>query len=364
MTQNNLLLLSKRHFVLTPVFSVNELDQSYTLKELQDLSVSNPSLRRAELMTRIAGFEEYAIKHGHVGEFITITCPSRMHARLYNSGDQNPKYCGVTPDQSQKYLDEQWCKIRAVLKRQGIDMYGMRVVEPQHDGTPHWHMLVFMEPECVESVRSIMSRYALEIDGDERGAKDHRFTAVSIDWGRGTAAGYIAKYISKNIDGYGVDEDLYGNNAKQSAIRVDAWASTWGIRQFQQIGGPPVTIWRVLRALTEVPEDELASCAYHAADEGNWCQYMEIMGGHSVLRKDWPIGLAKQEIDQVNSYGEPIGQVVVGICVGQVTYRSKNHIWAITPKAVCDISYIGDCYVDDTLHNVTLREKDPLRNGK
>lgn len=51
------------------------------------------------------------------------------------------------------------------------------------------------------------------------GAAEHRFTAVAIAWSRGTAAGYIAKYISKNIDGFGLDADLHGRDSKDSATR-------------------------------------------------------------------------------------------------------------------------------------------------
>lgn len=150
---------------------------------------------------RIAGFEQVAGELGHSGEFLTITCPSRMRASRSVDGEKNPRYDGTMPK------------------------------EAQHDGTPHWHLLLFMPPEHRDRVRAIMRRYALEADGDEPGAGKHGFEAVAIDESKGSAAGDIAKYISRNIDGYGIETDLSGEKA-----------ATWRIRQFQQIGGPSVSV--------------------------------------------------------------------------------------------------------------------------
>ena len=195
----------------------NENGQSFTLLDIYKKSVSNPHIRKAELMTRIRGFEEVATQMGHAGEFYTLTSPSKMHAVL-SSGKANPKFDGSTPKDVNDYFNSNWKLIRSALQKKSIHPYGFRVVEPHHDGTPHWHLLLFMHPDDVKTTRKIFSQYTLQEDGTERGAKEHRFKAISIDPQKGSAAGYIAKYISKNIDGSDISEDLYGNNAKPPSM--------------------------------------------------------------------------------------------------------------------------------------------------
>ena len=355
---------------LESTYIENDEGQRYSLKELYDVSVSNPKVRRAELMTRIKGFEIVAQQMGHIGEFYTITTPSRMHARL-KKGRANPKYDGTTPDQAHKHLTTMFERIRAKLNREGLTIYGIRVVEPNHDGTPHWHLLIFMEPAIRNYVRSIFSAYALSVDGNEAGAKKHRFTAVAIDSNKGSAAGYVAKYVAKNIDGEDIEKDLYGNDAKQAAKGIDAWASTYNIRQFQFIGSPSVTVWRELRRLANSKQRQdiapVKSPALYkamlAADTADWAAYVMVMGGIGVKAKDRPIqSLYSQddyvdtntgEINQdaVTQYGEEKAPRIIGLISKSLEVITHWRQWKLVTALDKGIEELFESLTDDINDN-------------
>lgn len=309
----------------------NELGQTYTLAQLADLSVSNPAIRRTELMVRMRGFENIAneCEGQYTGQFYTLTCPSKYHARS-KLGTLNPKYNGSTPLEAQEYLNGVWQRTRAAWKRQGIEAFGMRVAEPHHDGTPHWHLLLFFKSEQVQSATSILQRYALEEDGNEPGAQEHRLKVVDIDPNRGSATGYIAKYISKNIDGYGIDADNYGLDAKDSSQRIEAWASTWGIRQFQQIGGASVTVWRELRRLdAETIDAALLAKLMQAADAGEWDMFNELMGGAICPRTERPVRPMYLTKVEENRYGELIKKLS-GLLYISSKVITRVHTWVVS----------------------------------
>lgn len=312
---------ARNRAILEEINAVNELGASFTLQELSDLSVSNPAIRRGELMTRISGFTSYAESRGDVGEFWTATTPSRFHSCLSKTGKVNPKFDGSTPRDGQQWLAKVWSLTRAEYARKDIGVYGFRVVEPHQDGTPHWHLLLFMAPEQREQARAIFQGYLLADDGHEAGAAKYRFKAVKM--AAGGAAGYIAKYISKNIDGHGIERDLFETPAQHAAARIDSWAAASGIRQFQQIGGHSVTVWRELRRLTDEQVDKNIHEHWAAADAGCWCAYLQAMDKRKVT-------LAKVLDESLGQYGEEKGEKIFGVSLKDIVYVTRIHEWTIT----------------------------------
>lgn len=303
-------------------------------------SVSNPKIARHELMVRMRGFEDMANEMGLVGMFYTLTAPSRYHATHVHSGKRNDKYCNASPRKTQKYLCNVWSRVRAKWGREGIRTFGFRVAEPHHDGTPHWHLLLFLRPEEVELATKIFHEYALQVDGSEPGAAQYRFTAKPIDEEFGSATGYIAKYISKNIDGYGMDGEFdheSGRPVKEMAKRVRAWASRWSIRQFQQIGGAPVSTWRELRRLGSrelVLHPELEA-ARAAADAPDWPGYINAQGGPFVTRDCLRVRLNYEYTENGNDYGDTVAKITGVYCpftISESVIYTRTNDYKIVPK--------------------------------
>ncbi|MGO2154583.1 MAG: replication endonuclease [Serratia proteamaculans] len=297
-----------------------------SLIEQIDKSISNPEKRRNELMTRIGGFEKVATLEGYTGNFFTLTAPSSYHAYSY-SGHRNSKWNGKNPRQTQRYLNRVWQQIRAELKRNDIPAFGLRVAESHHDGTPHWHGLLFTTPEHVEPLREIMRDYATREDAEELAGShgNHpRFEMKPIDESIGSATGYIVKYISKNVDGYALDgqtDDESGRPLKETARHATAWASCWGVRQFQFLGGAPVTVWRELRRMRDQDLADqinpLFGELHRAADGGDWREYTLLQGGPFVLRKDLRVRTWYQTKEEPNDYGEHLS-VIKGLVMPTV----------------------------------------------
>ncbi|ELI7919185.1 replication endonuclease [Yersinia enterocolitica] len=313
-------------------------------------SISNPEIRRMELMSTIAGTEKYAATQKHVGMFLTITTPSKYHAtRVFGKGESKKVHFNhkwddeaYSPKDGQRYLCAIWAKMRTAFKDNKLAVYGIRVVEPHHDGTPHWHMMLFCERSQRRQIIDIMRDYALREDADERGAAENRFECKHLK--KGGAAGYIAKYIAKNIDGYALEgqrDDETGELLSQSAAAVTAWAATWRIPQFRPLGIPSMGAYRECRRIrsTNLTKafDQKVEAVRHAADKGNFSGYIVAQGGTNLSRTEQTVRVARHIADELNAYDEEVKKVI-GIYAPHLgtsrIYKTRTIRWRIVSQTV------------------------------
>ena len=291
-------------------------------------SLANPENRRAEMMVRIRGADELADIYAYKVEFWTLTAPSQYHAQRVTgaTAEPNPAYSGKTPREAQAYLCSVWAASRAAWARRGLKVCGLRTAEPHHDGCPHWHLVVYGAARDLRYARRLLRVYALRMDGDEAGARKARFKVMPLSGGK-AGASYAAKYISKNIDGGGMDgqrDGETGRKVSETARRVDAWAAAWGIRQFQFFGFPPVGVWRALRKMREPVADAGAAIerARGAADGADWCEFCVVMEGAGIK-------LMREASEKLTVYGDKAAARVVGVMEGGRRALLNLKRWAL-----------------------------------
>jgi len=323
----------------------NEDGYKMTLAEASAAGMANPHNRVSELLTRVKGFGELAEKYNHKCVFITLTAPSKFHSTKYNKeakkAFKNKSYQGFTPAETQKYLTGQWAKCRARLAREGVRFYGLRVVEPHHDGTPHWHGSIWLKTDDdMRAFKAAVMDYFLnneECEPNERGATENRVQFKDCD--KRGAVGYMLKYILKNMRARAAtgESDEGELTSAEGAERVEAWAATWAIRQFQQVGGHSVTVWRELRRVDEKALNEAGFCsldnlmvawksAQKMADKkANYADFIEAMGGLETKPKESLVKLNDEYLISEGKYGRSIKHLIHGVLDVLVNFTVANN---------------------------------------
>ncbi|MDH6633340.1 UNVERIFIED_ORG: hypothetical protein M2355_002631 [Lelliottia amnigena] len=331
---------------------VNADGDTLNMEDVVNASSSNPAHRRNEMMACVKGLELIAEMRGDCAVFYTITCPSRFHATL-NNGRPNPKWTSETVRQSSDYLVDTFAAFRKAMHKAGLRWYGVRVAEPHHDGTVHWHLLCFMRKKDRRTLSALLRKFAIREDRAELGNNTGpRFKSELINPRKGTPTSYIAKYISKNIDGRGLAKEIgkeTGKSLRDSAEHVSAWASLHRVQQFRFFGIPGRQAYRELRLLAgqaaraqrdkkagaQVLENARLDAVLAAADAGCFATYIMKQGGVLVPRKHHLIRTAYELNDEPGTYGDH-GIRIYGIWSPIVEGRICTHAmkWKMVRKVV------------------------------
>jgi len=331
---------------------VNADGDTLDMEEVVNASNSNPAHRRNEMMACVKGLELIAEMRGDCSVFYTITCPSRFHATL-NNGRPNPKWTSESVRQSSDYLVSTFAAFRKAMHKTGMRWYGVRVAEPHHDGTVHWHLLCFMRKKDRRSITELLRKFAIREDREELGNNTGpRFRSELIDSRKGTPTSYIAKYVSKNIDGRGLGDEISketGKSLRDNAEHVSAWASLHRVQQFRFFGIPGRQAYRELRLLAsqalrmqsdkkagaQVLENAQLDAVLAAADAGCFATYIMKQGGVLVPRKHHIARTAYELNDEPSAYGDH-GTRIYGIWSPLVEGRICTHAtkWKMVRKAV------------------------------
>ncbi|WP_440531184.1 replication endonuclease [Serratia ureilytica] len=315
---------------------VNDDGVTLSMEDVIAASNSNPKHRRNEMMACAKGLELLAEMRGDCAVFYTITCPSKYHATL-SSGKPNPKWNHTTPRETSDYLVNLFAGIRKAMHRKGLRWYGVRVAEPHHDGTVHWHLLCFMRKKDRKAITTLMRNFAIREDRAELGPGlgkniKPRFDAELITKRKGTPTSYLAKYISKNVDGRGLKDTISketGKSLKDTVENVTAWASLHRVQQFRFFGIPSRQAYRELRLLAgqlnrkqdpqqprkpgaQLLADKQMDAVLAAADVGCFATYISKQGGVLVPRKYHVVRTAYTLADKPNTYGDH-GTQIYGI---------------------------------------------------
>jgi hypothetical protein len=215
----------------------------------------------------VIGLRERARRVGYKPYFITCTLPPEWHSNPKNgksNGDPS-----LSPHAGAKELGERWTRVRALLRKRGVDYFGIRTAEPHGDGTPHLHLLLWMHPDFQDDLEEAFRlHFPAAIEGcddiackikvwEERPKSEDGTQEEGIS----DPASYIMHYVLKHVRSSEMgDEGDEADEEASTAGRARAWASFVGLRRLSLVGLARGTLGKWRAAFTLMKSGEKITC--------------------------------------------------------------------------------------------------------
>ncbi|MBU3014753.1 replication endonuclease [Poseidonibacter lekithochrous] len=217
----------------------------------------NPEKYFAEMNNRINSIFDYAKELGLKPVFITLTAPSKYHAK--NRLGQ----LKINPNETAKELTQIWNKFtniqvfQRLRKDVGFSLPYFRVYEPHKSGVPHMHAMLFLPKEYILEVKNKYYEYFTNKVrwGNNRKSLDFKYTWYNS---AGGAVAYIMKYVTKT----------FKNENDKSIQYASYWYMKHNIRRFlcSRSLRLPITIYRKVRHFFKSSSSYLDVSRYYSKD--------------------------------------------------------------------------------------------------
>jgi hypothetical protein len=227
-------LIAEKKYLSSIYFICNKTGERICVADLK----SSDQRRFAEFLVTAKGIEKRAKSKGLVASLVTFTLPSEYHPNPIDEDSSN--WHGFSPKEGYDKLNCITNKLNKMLHRANIydghSYYSIRAVEPHHDATPHFHILIFYKPECKDTIKNaIRYQFCDESFNDESKA----YSWIDIDENKSSPIHYLCKHFTYT--------DASDKNTEN--IRVSANKYLWNIKNYEFTGLPrgAKSLWKELR---------------------------------------------------------------------------------------------------------------------
>ncbi|ELV8692619.1 replication endonuclease [Vibrio vulnificus] len=202
-----------------------------------------------ELYLTTKAFQDIAKQKCFKWLFITLTLPTEFHS---NPSRGKKNWNGSSVRDGNEFLKKKMNLLRKKIKEDGMEFnlengFGMRVAEPQKDGTAHYHIVLFASKYNIDYYRGVFEKYFEREIEVKIGFKKSKIKTgcLIVEEGidknkkkiekKSSVASYLMKYCLKNNK----INDLDGNDKEKEFNEIDAvnaWKSANRIRSFSTLG--------------------------------------------------------------------------------------------------------------------------------